>query len=377
MRDYLLSLASIVALVGVHGCGGPGDSRFGDPQGDAGAGGGTGGGGFGVLGGEGGIAGGNPGGGVTNACAADHAEAGIAPSYLVFVMDRSDSMAQDSKWPSCSAALTTFFANSQTSGLSASLTFLPEVQAGTQSTSNSPTFLCTSSSYATADVPMTALPSSTFVTTIQGQMLQYGTPTLAALEGAGMQAQATLQQHAGAKVAIVLATDGVPYGCTGNTVQTVSAAAQSLAQSGILTYVIGVGPATGNLDAIAKGGGTTQAFVVPTSNPQQTEQAFLGAVQTVQGSLGCDYGIPAPPNGDKINFQQVNVVYTPPTPPGAQGMTLDYSADCSNPDGWRYDNPAAPSKIELCTLACGMAEKDAGAKVDIVFGCATSGLPTH
>src|SRR5215472_19072074 len=164
MKARAFLLASILALAPAAGrCGPSSSSEFPNGSGDSGGGnllgGDTGG---GMLGGDGGSV---PDGDL-NACATDHAAATPAPSYLVFVMDRSDSMSQESKWVSCSAALDAFFSDPTTQGLRASLTWLPEVQPGTQSTGSNPTFLCTPSSYATADIPMTPLPSASFATTI-------------------------------------------------------------------------------------------------------------------------------------------------------------------------------------------------------------------
>ena len=86
------------------------------------------------------------------ACAFDHAGASLGQSYLVFVMDRSDSMSDDSKWTSCRSALTDFFSDPSTAGIEASLTWLPEVTPGKSSTAASPEFLCAASSYAAAGV---------------------------------------------------------------------------------------------------------------------------------------------------------------------------------------------------------------------------------
>ena len=307
------------------------------------------------------------------ACATDHAGATLGASYLVFVMDRSDSMSKDSKWTSCSAALTDFFSDPLTVGIESALTWLPEVTPGTHSTAAMPSFLCTASSYATADVPLTPLPSPAFGITIAAQSLEDGTPTLAALEGAGTQAQAIAAAHAGAKVVVVLATDGLPAGCTGDSVAAVAAAAASLAQQGILTYIIGVGSATGNLDTIASGGGTGTAFVVPTGNPTATAQSFLSAIKSVAGSIvSCDFAIPPPPNGEQIDYASVNVLYTSGT---GVATTLPYSGGCANPDGWQYDDPTTPTKIELCSQACTTAQGDSQASLEIVFGCATEGGP--
>ena len=362
------------ALLGLlaSGCGSSGGSLFNAPVDGGppllGTGAGDGGGGTGLLG-DGAVETVTP----DAACASAHAGASLGQSYLIFVMDRSDSMSASSKWSSCSSALTSFFSDPSTAGIEAALTWLPEVTPGTASTSAKPSFLCTAASYATPDVPLTPLPSPAFGSAISAQSLEYGTPTLAAIQGAGAQAQALLATHAGAKVVLVLATDGLPYGCTGDSVAAVASAATALAGQGIATYVIGVGSALGNLDAIASAGGTGKAFVVPTGSPATTAQSFLSAIKTVAGSiLSCDFPIPGPPGGQQIDYANVNVLYTPSA--GAP-TTLPYSAGCANPGGWQYDDPAKPAKIELCPAACATAQADKGASLDIVFGCATEGGP--
>src|SRR5579859_6676236 len=174
MKPHSMLFATVLTIAAA-GCGGSDNSLFGGGSGSNGTLGG--GGNSGPLGGT------NPGGGVSNACATDHAAAGLAPSYLAFIMDRSDSMSQQSKWPSCSAALGAFFNDPTTQGLSASLTWLPYVPPGSQSTSNNPVFSCAPPDYASPAVAMTGLPNPAFGSAIQSQQLQYGTPTLPALQG--------------------------------------------------------------------------------------------------------------------------------------------------------------------------------------------------
>ena len=148
MRPFVLIVTPVLAAL-VWGCGGgpaagsPFQSNSTDDGGtadgahDFGDGGGL----FdGALGGDAGDGG-------LNGCATDHASATQAPGYLVFIMDRSDSMGQLSKWTSCSAALEAFFSDPSAAGLNASLTFLPFVSGGN--------FSCNASDYATPEVPMT------------------------------------------------------------------------------------------------------------------------------------------------------------------------------------------------------------------------------
>ncbi len=302
-------------------------------------------------------------------CAAVHAKATLAPAYLVIVMDRSNSMKQDMKWTTCSAALTSFFSSTKASaGLSASLTWLPT------ETGSPPAASCDSSDYDTPVVPMTALPSSAFGPVISATVNYAGTPTLAALTGSVAYAATVQKAHPDGKVVIVLATDGKPAGCKseGNSLTSVAAeAASALSTYGLYTYVIGVGTALTNLDTIAASGGTKTALLVDTSDPSKTAADFAAAIESIQTSLGCAYPIPAPMGGGTIDYTKVNVELTS----GGKTSELPYSSDCSNPDGWHYDDPKKPAQIELCSAACKSAGSDVSGSIDILFGCDTIGMP--
>jgi len=236
---------------------------------------------------------------------------------------------------------------------------------------------------------MSALPSAAFGTFLAPESLALGTPTTAAMEGAIQYAQSIQTAHPREKVLLVLATDGYPAGCGAqdglNSTATVAAAVgMALSSQGLPTYVIGVGPETAangtgiaDLNTVASAGGTTSAFFLPTEvdgGGGVTTQAFLAAVTQIRGSLSCDYAIPAPPGGEALNFDAVNVVIKSAS--GAS-TTLSYSADCSTPGGWHYDNAAAPTEIELCPDACRQASASGTASAtDIEFGCKTlGGLP--
>jgi Mg-chelatase subunit ChlD len=254
------------------------------------------------------------------ACATSNVATTMIPAYLVFVMDRSDSMKQYGKWPACSAALETFFADPNTVGISSSLTFLPYVLPGAHA--DAATFSCVASDYTTPAVPMTALPSDAFA------------PVIEALEGALAYARTIQTAHPGDKVLIVLATDGYPAGCAkGGITYVADAASVASGTDGIPVYVIGVGPDTdantgiGNLNEVAEAGGTGSAFFLPTGvdggDAAVTTQAFLAAVRTIQQDLACKYGIPAAPSGQTLDYDKVNVVLTV----GDAATTLQYSGD--------------------------------------------------
>jgi hypothetical protein len=266
-------------------------------------------------------------------------------------------MSQQSKWTSCSQGLDAFFSDPNSKGLLASLQFFMQIDE------------CNTAAYQAPLVAMQPLPSPSFQSAIAGVGPAGGTPTLPAIQGAIAYAQQNQKINANAKVAVVLVTDGDPNDCN-SSVQNVSAAAQAVASS-IPTYVIGIGT-TSSLDAIAAAGGTGQAFIVSTTNPQQTATDFQNALASIKGStLGCEFQVPTAPAGQTVDYTKVNVVYTPSS---GQPDTLTYNASCSgNGQGWHYDNPKAPTKIEICQASCTTIQGDASAKIDIELGCDTLG----
>ncbi|AKV02490.1 hypothetical protein AKJ09_09153 [Labilithrix luteola] len=359
----VLGLVSSVALA----CGGSSDdSEFGHGNGSSGgSSGGNGSSGF--LDGDGGSntgTSGGPGGTVTEACATSNANGQAEPVYLVFVVDRSGSMkynpSPNNKWDSVLAGLTSFFKDPQSAGLFASEQVFPSSKDS-----------CQSSSYQSQLVGMTALPDTagTLATALasHGPDPNANTPTQPALTGAV--AFAKTVQATGKKTAVVLVTDGEPNGCSSSVDNSAKAAGTGLPD--IKTYVIGVGSELDNLDAIAAGGGTSKAVLISTSNPGQITTDFVNVLGQIRSAaLSCDYALPAPPNGETLDKNKVNVQYTPK---GGTAQTLDYSADCTNGTGWHYDNPNNPTKILICETSCNTLLQNAEGKIDIVFGCETQG----
>ena len=228
---------------------------------------------------------------------------------------------------------------------------------------------------------MTALPNGpAFNPAINAISPNGFTPTLPALQGAVQYAQTVKAGLTrGEKVAVVLVTDGDPNHCSTNPNDAAAAAAEvgafaATVAATIPTYVIGVGSDAANLAAIATGGGTAPPIMVSTTNPAQTTTDFVNAINQIKNStLGCDYTLPAPPAGQTLDINAVNVIYTPG---GGSPTTLTYSADCSNANGWHYDSVTTPTKIIMCTGQCATLQADTkGGKIDIAFGCVTQGGP--
>lgn len=304
------------------------------------------------------------------ACATVAAEAKLTPVNLVVMYDRSGSMGDTNEHPSydpakrwipVGEAMKAFFGDPSSAGMNAALTFFPDL-------ANS----CNGGDYETAVVARTPLPSSSLVTTIANAGPKGDTPTRAAIAGAIVQAKALRGAHPDEKTVIVLVTDGEPYGCGINNDTQSNAEAQLVAQdvakvaSEVATYVIGIGPSVGNLQAVATAGGTT-AFQVEVGNAAKTTSDLLVAMNAIRGNVvQCDFDIPAPPDGRKLDFDKVFVTFTPSS--GAP-KSLPYSADCSDPTGWHFDDAKAPKKVLLCASTCDTVRADPAGKINVGFAC--------
>lgn len=376
IRTILASL--VVTGVFVIGCGSTDNSEFGDGS----SGGSPGDTASGQLGGasSSGASGSSSGGDGVNdvgnvsandACATSNAGTALEPISLVFMIDRSGSMGNTNqgqnravRWDPVEQGLDSFFGDPNSANLEASLAFFPILN-------NKGNSVCTTASYAAPVVAMTSLPNAAPFTSAFGATgPNGGTPTEPALQGA-LDYAATVKAQ-GKKVAVVLATDGEPNDCSSNA-SGVADIAKDGVTAGVKTYVIGVGPSTGNLDEIAQGGGTSKAIMIPTNNAAQVSADLLKAIGNIASSLlGCEYSLPPPPAGQQLDVNKVNVNYTAP---GAATKTLAYSADCSNAGGWHYDSTTSPSKIILCANACSSAQNTPGAKLDVIFGCKIAAEP--
>jgi len=293
------------------------------------------------------------------ACATSTATADAKPVHLVIMFDRSGSMETGSRWPSCTAATESFLESDGSKGMSASLHFFPPV-----SIADGVFAMCKPESYAKPAVARTKLPSKAFRDVLSTTRTGGGTPTKPALEGAVQYAR-TVAKEGDAKTAILLVTDGEPTDCTSD-VASVSKVASDAAST-IPTYVVGVGDLTG-LDAIAIAGGTKKALIVNATEPAQIERDLTAAIGKIkQQVLACDYTIPPAPKGETFDRSRVNVIHRPAS--GA-AETLSQSGSCKNGQGWRYDDPDAPTRIMICEESCKKLEASPGS-VEVIFGCAT------
>jgi hypothetical protein len=342
-------------------------------------------GGSGVSGGSGGN-GGDPGGGggqiviadasadrrVTMdapACSAVVAENEIivvttsTPVDLYFVYDKSSSMlladviGSPNRWDAMAAAIGAFVDASATDGGSAGMgigmTFFP---IGT------PLASCNVADYALPIVDVAPLPANAapIKTAVATQMLGLTTPTVPALQGAVQYGTTYQMTHPDRRLVLVLATDGEPNDCNSSAPGVAAVAATAAAQMPPLnTYVLGIGPSTGNLDAIALAGGTNAAYMVTSSGTTALLQALNSIRSKTQTQVGtkisCSQKIP-PSNSFKMLDFAATVVKTITGDAGISSSPPRVAdrAACGTMEGWYFDNPMQPTTIEFCPATCSM-----------------------
>jgi hypothetical protein len=371
-RTVFLAVPVLFAVAA--GCGTSSeDNRF-NPRGGAGGEPGTGGQGGGFVLDGGADSGGNDPLGDA-ACATSSQSADHVPLDVFIMLDQSGSMSDSiggggSKWSAVVGALNEF------------VTKVPDpltVSVGIQFFGNGDGFFqvdsCDPADYAIPAVPIAPLTPqqiSALGTAVGNASPKTGTPTGPALQGAIQYATAWQIQHPTNHVIVVLATDGDPQECQP---QAVTDIANQIAAPGfqgspsIPTYVVGVGSSFSSLDAIAAAGGTNKAYIV-----NQNAQQFIDAMNSIRGNaVGCKYLIPTGKNGEKVDFDFVNVVYEPGA--GGSPVLFDYVANASACDpaagGWYYDPPppSEPYNIVLCPKSCDTVSADKMGKVTVELGC--------
>jgi hypothetical protein len=242
---------------------------------------------------------------------------------------------------------------------------------------------CTAAAYSTPAVPITALPAGAqpLITSLRATMPEGRTPTAPALQGALDQARSWAAAHPAHKVVTVLATDGLPTECAPTDINQVAAIAGGGGGAQIPVFVIGVfteedteSPA--NLNAIARAGGTGQAFIVPTNGDVTKE--FIAALDSVRGSalLSCELQVPPGDGTSGLDYFQVNLQMSPPTGDAKQLIYVQSAAGCSGSPGvgWYYDvDPSirTPTRILVCPDVCSSFQSLPGAAINLQIGCKT------
>jgi len=205
-----------------------------------------------------------------------------------------------------------------------------------------------------------------------------GTPTTPALDGAHKYARSEQAAHGDRVAAVVIVTDGAPRQCGSTIPLTAAVASEALTGAPpIKTYVLGVGPNLANLNAIARAGGSGDAYLVETGG----ESAFTAALETIRTSaLTCEYVIPEQ-DGKMPDLTKVGV-WTRTGLNGAREMVgqVEDAEACMGGPGWFFDHPytqggPAPSKITLCPASCDPVVHVSSSHLDVSVGCDAPGGP--
>lgn len=371
VRRSLFAGAAALALL--FGCSaGGGDDTFGNTStggtastgGSAGS--GQGGEGGGATGGAGGTLIPQGGQGGLEECASSEAEPELTTLDIVILLDRSGSMSGP-KWTGSVDAIGQFVNDPVSLGINAGITYFPKDGAANG---------CDKNEYTTLAVPIAAIGAGEInaglITSSMGATTPAGgtTPTYGGLEGVLFHATAYQDQNPDHKVIVVFASDGEPNGCPGNQNDIpviASLAASAYNYNGVETYVIAIsGANVGNLNQIAAAGGTGQAYDVTADVTQ-----FAAKMEEIRAAaLSCEFGIPDPPLGETLDFDLVNVQYTPGgTTTPLTFPKVENAAACGNGQGWYYDDNASPTQIFLCPASCTDVQGDAEADMKVLFGC--------
>jgi hypothetical protein len=98
--------------------------------------------------------------------------------------------------------------------------------------------------------------------------------------------------------------------------------------------------------------------------------APLQAAVIASAPLPCDYPIPAPPDGQVLDSEKVNLAFLPAGASDQQVFPHAAAADqCADNLAWFYDDPQRPTVIKMCPSAC--TAIGAGGTVQIELGCKT------
>jgi hypothetical protein len=133
-----------------------------------------------------------------------------------------------------------------------------------------------------------------------------------------------------------------------------------------------LGPGTG-YQALSR---LTQGLRYPSCDPDHLDTVFNTIAHGIVGTarIDCQWQIPEPKAGESFDHGRVNVRYVPSG--GASTLNIGHVPDARHcaAGGWYYDNPEAPQNISVCPSTCAVLQRDASARVDVLFGCATDTL---
>jgi hypothetical protein len=321
---------------------------------------------------------------------------------MMLLQDRSASMTGSAWWDDVEAGVTTFLAETGSTGLVVGLQYFPvrpagaipyacarDVECGAYGPclvgmnvcagSYSPGTSCMPADYATPAVDFVELPggeSSLLDSYAAATATGEATPLQPALEAVLPFVRAAVAAERIPPASLVLITDGEPTGCTSNTVAGAAAAAAAAlaATPSIATHVIGLGPVDVELAPLAVAGGTGSVQRIDAGTDVATRVAV--ALRRIRGPRECRYEVPVP-SGRPLVVDEVSVELDDPATPDGP-TTVPRVADATACDaasgGWYVEDVAVPGPIVLCPTNCTDVMSYA-LEVTIVLGCPTETPP--
>ena len=94
----------------------------------------------------------------------------------------------------------------------------------------------------------------------------------------------------------------------------------------------------------------------------------LQAAVASSAPIPCDFEIPPSPAGGTLDTAAVQVVFKPESDPEQQFPRASGVDKCKDEAAWYYNDPAAPTRVQLCPAACEAVKR--GGDINIAFGCA-------
>ncbi len=93
-------------------------------------------------------------------------------------------------------------------------------------------------------------------------------------------------------------------------------------------------------------------------------------------AIACEWDIPAPPAGEELDPQKVNVDFIDSQDQTHQIGYVDSEDMCDSVEhAWYYDDPDDPTKIYVCSQTCDWIHDQMKAEIIIKFGCETQAAP--
>jgi hypothetical protein len=310
-------------------------------------------------------------------CAAQAYEGEAIPLDIYIMFDQSGSMLNDvgglTRLDAVERATSTFLRDQASESIRVGVGYFGFQPIGQTS--------CQPDDYASPSVPVT-LDHEAVLRSLAEREPTGETPTGAAIRGACGYAKEWKKSNAGHSVVLLLLTDGepkAPMSCSSGTCcPTLPDAVQAAAdcrsgEPGIETYVLGVGPFLDNLQQIAQAGGTEHAYLI---GDQDVEQKVLQALNSIRGaaSIPCELKLPEPSGAKPLDYGLVNVAYQDASCALSTIYNVPSAASCDAvAGGWYYDDPTAPSSVELCGASCDRVSAPGG-RLAFTVGCETEVL---